>query len=141
MAITKELIENVNGTDLLFATTQPYVPGSLRVVEIRSSGVEEVRQVEELSEIYFKIDPAPSAGSTLEVFYDSREQVPIGIDGLSPWEKKTIEKIVVTLQYHSQTLANIQEALSNRVSTSDFETAMEILDKQINELRAALSLS
>ena len=79
----QELIEGMNGTDILFKTNSMHKLGSLRVIEVSSGLIRSIRDVIEICNTYFKIAPAPLVGSSLELYYEALGDIPIGVDGLN----------------------------------------------------------
>ena len=138
MAQILQIIKDVNGTDTLFQTESPFIPSTLRVVEKKDSDVELVREHEELSDMFFKIDPAPEALSDLYCYYEVAEEDPIGTDSLSPWEKANIEKMMSIIAYQDQTLKNMEAALHNKVNYNDFASYVEVMEKQLADIQSSL---
>jgi len=139
MAQTLQIIEDVNGVDMLFQTESAYLPNTLTVIEQKEgTGSRDVRTIEQLSNMFFKIDPAPENLSDLYCYYEIAEEDPIGTDSLSPWEKANIEKMMSIIAYQEQTLKNMEAALHGKVNYSDFASYVEVMEKQMADIQATL---
>lgn len=139
MAQVLQIIEDVNGDDMLFQTDSAYIPNTLTVIEQKeSTGIRDVKDIEQLSNMFFKIDPAPEALSDLYCYYEVAEDDPIGTDSLSPWEKANVEKMMSIIAYQEQTLLNMEKSLHNKVNYSDFASYVEVMEKQLSDIQATL---
>lgn len=138
MATILYTIESVNGTDLLFQIPTAFDPTTLRVIEKNTIDQETVVEVEALGTSFFKIDPPPQAGSDLLCYFDAINDDPIGTDSLSQWEKSNVEKIMSIVAFQEQTISNLLEALEKRVTTIDFNSYAEIIEKEIRDIKVSI---
>lgn len=131
-------IEGVNGTDLLFQIPTPFITGTLVVLLISPPANNVALVIEEMGTSYFKLPIAPTAGDDLYCYYDQADEALIGIDTLSPWEKKSITGIMSILSHHTQTLTNLRASLDNAVTFHDFSTYTEIIEKDLADIKTSL---
>ncbi|RLA57906.1 MAG: hypothetical protein DRQ78_12905, partial [Epsilonproteobacteria bacterium] len=133
-----QIIEDVNGTDLLFQTESPFIKGTLEVIEKNDPQPDLIRQVVEMGDTYFKIEPAPPVDADLWCYYEQADIKLIGTDELSPWEKANIEKMMSIIAFQQQSITNLEEALSERVTYVDFSKYVEVMERQLKEIQSSL---
>ena len=134
----KYIVEDVNGIDLLFQLPSAYVAGTLRIIEKKVTNIEDTIPFTPMGAVFFKIDPPPDIGSDLICYYESTEEVALGLDGLNEWEKANIEKIMATVAFQTQAIDNLIEALDNRVSRREFDAHAAITNKEISDIKISL---
>lgn len=140
MTIKLHTITNVNGTDELFQMPEPYVSASLQVLQQDGFGAKTSVEYEVLGDSFFKLTPAPSAGSDLLCYYEPAVEDPIGTDTLSAWEKANISKLMSIIAYQSQTITNMQIAIDNRMTYEDFNNYTEVIEKDLKDVKESLLL-
>ena len=135
MSIKLVTISGVNGTDELFQLSVPYVLGTLQVIQRDTIGNKTTLEHSELSDTFFRISPAPILNADLLCYYQESVADVIGLDTLSNWEKANITALVAIIAYQSQTIENMQTAISNRMTYNDFNSYVQVLERQILDLK------
>ncbi len=133
-----QIIEDVNGTDLLFQTESPFIKETLEVIEKNDPQPDLIRQVVEMGDTYFKIEPAPPVGADLWCYYEQADIKLIGTDELSPWEKANIEKMMSIIAYQDQSIKNLEAAMGQRVTFVEFAKYVEVMELQLKEIQSSL---
>jgi len=133
-----QIIEDVNGTDLLFQTESPFIKGTLEVIEKDPPRPDLIRQVVEMGDSFFKIEPAPPAGADLWCYYEQADITLIGTSDLSPWEKANIEKIMSIIAFQQQSINNLEAAMEERVTYVEFSAYVEVMERQMKEIQVSL---
>ena len=90
---------------------------------------------------YFKTLVPPPLNASLTIYYNSRLEEPIGVEGLSSWEKKNINKIMVAISYMEQSLKNMELALEKKVSVDEFFRVTTLQYEDIKGIKNLLTLS
>lgn len=142
MGATVYKINDVNGTDLLFQTKSSFIASSLKVIQ-RTDGtnIDTVLDVIPMGDKYFKTLVPPPLNASLTIYYNSRLEEPIGVEGLSSWEKKNINKIMVAISYMEQSLKNMELALEKKVSVDEFFRVTTLQYEDIKGIKNLLTLS
>jgi len=133
-----QVIEDVNGTDLLFQTESPFIKDTLEVLEKNSPQPDLIRQVVEMGDTYFKIEPAPPIGADLYCYYEQADIKLIGTDELSPWEKANIEKMMSIIAFQDQSIRNLEASMEQRVTYLEMNKYVEVIERQLKEIQSSL---
>lgn len=134
----RTLIENVNGTDVLFKVTDnSYNEGTMwvSVVNGTTGAVIEMIQPAYFDGGYFSMPVAPATGSDLYCIYD------LTVDDISTFDLNgvtllNILDIVNAIKTQNTTIAAQTKAIDNRVSIQDFTKFAETLDTKLRVLQA-----
>ena len=139
----KEVVGPVNGTDELFQVSQEFVEDSMWVFIADADGVvSKIVQPSGFSGGYFNISPAPTADMYLYCLYeienDDLDDDSFSVDGVS---LDTIAAIIELINTQNSTIATMDKAISNRITTKDFtkyaesvNTQLEAMQTQVNAL-------
>jgi len=90
-----------------------------------------------LGDVFFKLDTAPSATSTLVCYYEATGTTAVGTATLSNWERVNIEKMMAIIAYQNQRLDNLDQQVDQRIPERIFNIYTELTDKRITDLQTS----
>lgn len=133
----KEINTTADGTTELFQLGNTYIADSVVVFEILSDGSVQSKTVAELGTDFVQVTPAPAIGSKLLCLYEyddpAVEQVNNLIPGLSPWEGRSLNKLVEVIKTVQDSVTLIESYLKERVTKEEFHSWAAVIEKRVQE--------
>lgn len=129
----------IDGTNQLFKVEDDYIAGSLWVLIVDgTTGATTSKVPVDIGGGFFQLNPAPSVGTTLRCTYGVEVPDSLQENGLSPWESKRVNDLLDIVKKQKELIDKMDLALSKRITSNDFNTWAEIIEKDIKDLKALI---